>query len=79
VCRTDDYPPHDYGYPCPCYDCVGPHADADRYTEALTGARAMRDRARTWADYTDTPAIRPGADATERRHGIPPWPAIDTE
>jgi hypothetical protein len=49
--------------------------NAERYTEALAGARAMRARAVTW---TDNPT-NPGADDYERRHGIPPWPAIDTE
>jgi hypothetical protein len=58
-------PMHDYGYPCPCYDCAGPHADADRYAEALAGARAMRAAAVTWSDGG------PGADDYERRHGIP--------
>lgn len=54
---------HDYGMPCACPDCTG--ADADRYAEAIAGARAMRSRAVTWADGG------PGADADERAHGIP--------
>lgn len=52
--------------------------DADRYAEALAGARAMRYAAVWWADAADHPDWQQGADADERRYGIPaPGDALD--